>query len=108
MRSEDSNHDGKLSMLDAQWKDLKVWVDANGDGKTDSGELVSLDKLGIIEIDLTAHSSSRDQQRLAMVGLVSSYTRRLTASLTKWPTSGSRDNGHNMPAPRRPAAPLHI
>ena len=40
MRPEDSNHDGKLSMLDAQWKDLKSGSDANGDGKTDSGELV--------------------------------------------------------------------
>ena len=94
MRSEDSNHDGKLSMLDAQWKDLKVWVDANGDGKTDSGELVSLDKLGIIEIDLTAHSSSEINNG-NVVGLVSSYKTTDGKSHEVADVWFTRDNGHN-------------
>ncbi|MGC4062320.1 MAG: hypothetical protein QM749_16330 [Aquabacterium sp.] len=33
----DTNHDGKITAADAQFKDLKVWVDANGDGISQPG-----------------------------------------------------------------------
>ncbi len=39
---------------DAQFADLRVWVDANGNGVTDPGELFSLAQLGIISINLNA------------------------------------------------------
>ncbi|MEO5338465.1 MAG: hypothetical protein H7841_16490 [Magnetospirillum sp. WYHS-4] len=38
----DSNHDGRLDASDAAWADMKVWRDANGDGMSQAGEVVSL------------------------------------------------------------------
>ena len=35
----DSNRDGKIDKNDARFGELKVWVDADGDGVTDGGEL---------------------------------------------------------------------
>ncbi|MHB2019026.1 MAG: hypothetical protein ACYCW6_18925, partial [Candidatus Xenobia bacterium] len=46
----DANHDGKLT--GDELKGLAVWVDANGNGQADPGELKTLDELGITEIDL--------------------------------------------------------
>lgn len=61
----DGNHDGKISTLDNGLADfngdgtvdasdtfasLKVWIDANEDGKTDAGELKSLASLDIVSI----------------------------------------------------------
>jgi len=63
----DGNHDGKISALDDGLADfngdgiidttdtfdtLKVWVDANEDGKTDAGELKSLASLNIVSISV--------------------------------------------------------
>ncbi|WP_249157470.1 calcium-binding protein [Bradyrhizobium sp. KB893862 SZCCT0404] len=65
LASLDGNHDGKISALDDGLADfngdgvvdaadtfatLKVWVDANEDGKTDAGELKSLASLDIVSI----------------------------------------------------------
>ncbi|HEX2009666.1 MAG TPA: heme utilization protein, partial [Roseateles sp.] len=74
MQQEDGNLDGVLNQLDASFKDLRVWVDANHDGKTDAGELKGLAELGIVELNLNAQSSSAvDNGNL--VGLVSGYTK---------------------------------
>ncbi len=56
----DSNHDGKLNAQDAGFAEFKLWKDANRDGVTDAGELVSLTDAGISEISLTAHAVDRD------------------------------------------------
>jgi trimeric autotransporter adhesin len=48
----DSNTDDVIDSGDALWGDLRVWVDANGNGFTDDGELFTLDELDITEIDL--------------------------------------------------------
>jgi len=37
-----TNRDGKIDAFDDVFKNLKVWVDRNGDGRTDEGELLSL------------------------------------------------------------------
>jgi Ca2+-binding RTX toxin-like protein len=50
----DSNHDGKISVADIMWTDLKVWQDFNSNGVTDVGELKSLADLGIVELNLAA------------------------------------------------------
>ncbi|WP_034292686.1 cadherin-like domain-containing protein [Herbaspirillum sp. RV1423] len=50
----DTNHDGKISAADAVWSKLRVWQDANGNGVSDDGEIMSLDKAGIKEISLTS------------------------------------------------------
>lgn len=54
----DSNDDGRVDAQDARFTELKLWVDANGNGVTDAGELKSLADHGITGISLaaTAHS----------------------------------------------------
>ncbi len=54
LASLDSNGDGRLSADDARFNELKVWVDANGNGRTDTGELRTLDQHGIVSIGLSA------------------------------------------------------
>ncbi|MCJ2189220.1 calcium-binding protein, partial [Novosphingobium beihaiensis] len=54
LAQSDSNGDGKITMADAVWADLRVWQDADGDGETDAGELKSLDELGIAELSLSS------------------------------------------------------
>ena len=50
----DSNQDGKLSALDALWSDLTVWLDANGNGESEAGELQTLIEAGVQEISLAS------------------------------------------------------
>ena len=50
----DSNDDGIISAADARVADIKLWRDADGDGRTDEGELISLTEGGITQIDLGA------------------------------------------------------
>jgi hypothetical protein len=69
----DANHDGMINAKDTSWKDLKIWIDRNSDGHTDTGELVSLDSTGIISLKLGAKSSSAIENG-NKIGLVSSYT----------------------------------
>jgi hypothetical protein len=42
LRDLDDNQDGVIDATDAAFAKLKVWVDANGNGETDEGELKSL------------------------------------------------------------------
>lgn len=52
----DNNGDRVLNKEDARFGELKVWVDANGNGVTDIGELKTLDDLGITEIGLAGRN----------------------------------------------------
>jgi hypothetical protein len=52
LASLDSNADGLIDANDSEFGALRVWVDANSDGVTDAGELLSLADLGIISISL--------------------------------------------------------
>jgi hypothetical protein len=52
----DSNADGSIDAKDAAFNALNVWVDANGNGITDAGELHTLNSQGITAISLnTTH-----------------------------------------------------
>ena len=46
----DSNHDGLVNSLDAQFGQLMVWRDANGNHQTDAGEMVSLAQAGVASL----------------------------------------------------------
>jgi hypothetical protein len=69
----DSNGDGVVNASDAHFGDLKVWVDADHDGRTDVGELRGLVELGITGLNL-AHAASDRIDNGNAVGLVGSYT----------------------------------
>jgi hypothetical protein len=68
----DSNGDHLITKADKQWDELKVWVDKNSDGITEAGEMVTLDSLGITQLNLAAEkTSSVDNGNV--IGLTSSY-----------------------------------
>ena len=48
----DSNGDGIVDAKDTEFTSLKVWRDVDGDGATDDGELLGLDRLGITGINI--------------------------------------------------------
>jgi Ca2+-binding RTX toxin-like protein len=52
LATHDANGDLVINANDAVWSKLRVWIDANSNGITDSGELVSLNSLQIKAIDL--------------------------------------------------------
>ena len=58
LKSLDSNLDNVFNSSDATFAQLRVWVDANSDGKTDAGELRTFVQLGITRIDLTNTAQS--------------------------------------------------
>lgn len=58
LKDLDSNADGKIDASDNSYGTLSVWKDANGDGKTDNGELVSLSTAGISAVNLTYSATS--------------------------------------------------
>jgi hypothetical protein len=56
----DTNKDGKLDASDARFSQLKIWVDADGDGVTDAGELRSLADHDIASIGLSASAAKTE------------------------------------------------
>jgi Bacterial Ig domain/Cadherin-like domain/Putative Ig domain len=50
----DSNEDGVVDARDSRFGELKIWVDANGNGTTDAGELGTLADHGITSLSLSA------------------------------------------------------
>jgi hypothetical protein len=72
LREMDSNQDGVIDQNDEAFADLKVWVDANSDGGTQTGELKTLQELNISSISAVADVNlSMDNGNL--IGLTSSY-----------------------------------
>lgn len=72
--SLDSNGDGVINAQDSAFSQLRVWVDANGDGTSQAGELKTLAELGITSISLAYTGESvtdaNDNKHLA----ISSFT----------------------------------
>ena len=69
----DTNGDGKVDAQDANFDKLRVWVDANGDGVTDAGELKTLADVHIASFNV-AHDSSVTQQNGNVLQGVAKYT----------------------------------
>jgi hypothetical protein len=55
----DSNKDGKVDINDAAFASLKVWRDINGDGLTDSGELFTLQEVGVASFNTAEKEHSQ-------------------------------------------------
>jgi Ca2+-binding RTX toxin-like protein/subtilisin-like proprotein convertase family protein len=58
LKTLDSNNDNQFTSADAQWANVKVWVDANHNGITDDGELKTLSSLNITSINLNQTTQS--------------------------------------------------
>ena len=52
LKDLDTNHDGKIDATDAAFSELRLWQDANGNGRTDAGELLTLEQAGVQSINL--------------------------------------------------------
>ena len=68
----DDNSDGVVDANDATFSSLKVWKDANGNGITDEGELLTLGQAGIKSFNVSYTSSdstdANGNQHLQHVG----------------------------------------
>jgi subtilisin-like proprotein convertase family protein/Ca2+-binding RTX toxin-like protein len=53
-----SNGDNIFNAADAGWSKVRVWIDANANGQTDTGELKTLAELGITSINLSVTNQS--------------------------------------------------
>jgi len=74
MRALDSNNDGALNSADTAFSQLGVWLDSNGNGRTEAGEVVSLNDLGISSLSLSSQASTAvDNGNL--IGLMGSFTK---------------------------------
>ena len=73
MKALDSNNDGLLTSMDAQFGELMVWVDKNGNGVSNPGELFSLSDLGITSLSLDATKSDQTNNG-NLLGLMGSFT----------------------------------
>ena len=77
LRAYDSNGDGRLDAADQRFADFRLWRDANLDGVSQSGELVSLADAGIASLSLAAAApsqSSADDATISILGSTS-FTR---------------------------------
>jgi hypothetical protein len=68
----DTNGDGLITSADKGFADLRVWIDSNSDGISQSGELKTLDTLGINKLGVNAQSTSVNSNG-NWIGLASNY-----------------------------------
>ncbi|MDP2793389.1 MAG: hypothetical protein Q8O25_04795, partial [Sulfurisoma sp.] len=80
----DANQDGKLDANDAAFASLKVWKDADGDGFTSDGELLTLDQAGVQSLNVGYTASSQVDANGNQHKQVGSYT--TTAGQTRTAT----------------------
>ncbi|WP_431268398.1 hypothetical protein [Dankookia sp. P2] len=74
LRSHDTNHDGRITAADAVFAELRVWVDANGDGIASPAELRSLAELGITALNLASSVDGTTDASGNYIALTGSYT----------------------------------
>jgi hypothetical protein len=72
LQALDANADGVIDVSDPTFVALGVWIDANSDGLTQSGELKRLDDLGVVSLHLDA-TPVLGFDNGNLVGLTSSY-----------------------------------
>ncbi len=62
----DANYDGRITVDDPVWEEMRLWRDANGNGQQDDGEILSLTDLGITELNYAMGTYTRDGQKFEM------------------------------------------
>lgn len=77
----DSNKDGKIDASDTRFGELKIWVDGDGDGATDNGELKSLADHGITSISLASRAVEQNVKIGSNIVLATSTFTRANGSV---------------------------
>jgi hypothetical protein len=99
----DSNGDKLLDAKDARFGELRIWVDANGNGITDAGELKTLTDLGIQSIGLDARNRS-DSVRPGQNLLISTATYTMTNGMVRTVGDAALAFRPSQPDPSRVSA----
>lgn len=71
----DSNEDGVIDADDEIFSQLRVWVDADGNGVSGDGELKTLSELGIVSINLGYENVNAETGTEALIGNTATFTR---------------------------------
>ena len=71
----DSNHDGVIDAKDKLFSQLRIWVDKNGDGVSDKGELITLAQAGIKSLSLKHKELNQLDANGNTIARVGSFTR---------------------------------
>ncbi|MBV5309939.1 Ig-like domain-containing protein [Chromatium okenii] len=66
--------EGVIDAQDAAFAQLQVWQDANQDGVTDAGELLSLAELNIASLSLDANRDTREMNNGNILDMYAEYT----------------------------------
>lgn len=69
----DTNKDGVIDEEDEIFHQLKLWVDADGDGKSASGEMKSLKEMNIKAIHLDYEAVNQQTDTEALIGNVATF-----------------------------------
>jgi hypothetical protein len=71
----DVNADGVIDASDAVYTQLRMWVDVNGNGTVDTGELETLAQAGVVSISLAAATQTADTEAGNTITATGSFTR---------------------------------
>ncbi|MBF0339823.1 MAG: tandem-95 repeat protein [Magnetococcales bacterium] len=71
----DDNHDGQITVQDAAYHELQVWVDRSQDGHTDPGELFSLESLGIASLHTQPEQLTSISSQGNLITATTAFTR---------------------------------
>jgi hypothetical protein len=72
----DANGDQQIDSMDPIYKILRLWTDSNHNGTSEANELQSLRSVGVIEIGLSYHTTSRRDRHGNVLRFVSSVKMR--------------------------------
>lgn len=64
----DSNNDGIIDQSDPNFSKLKIWIDKNGDGVVDDGEVFTLNELGIESLHIDFDIIDEEDENGNMIG----------------------------------------
>lgn len=96
----DTNGDGIIDSRDANFSSLEIWRDANGDGVTNAGELMSLADAGIASISLSSTKVSQytvSGARVTSVGSVTTTDGAVHTAESVWLTTDQTDTRFVVP-----------
>ena len=102
LAGQDSNFDGVVNALDANFANLQVWQDLNQDGISQAGELKTLTELGIASLNLAKTANSQTLTGGNQIADLGSFTRADGTTAVMADVSGrvaTQQRGTHRPTP---------
>ncbi|MDE2400198.1 MAG: hypothetical protein KGL90_00845 [Burkholderiales bacterium] len=107
----DSNADGKVDSADAAWSELRIWRDADEDGQTEGGELLTMADAGVTAINTPYSNANQTDASGNVLAQSGTFTRTDGATgkagsflfdrdpMNSLPTSWVVESGHIQSLP---------